>query len=307
LPAARFVLDPAAFGGRPAAAERIPMFPRPLALAFIGAAMLAAPSAFAQTAPADDPVVARVNGKELHRSDVEAAQKSLPAQAQQMPMEQLYPLLLDQMVNGMIVADAGRKDKLDQDPALKKRLARYEDRLVQEAYLNKMVEAAATTDKLQERYQQYVKDNPPKEEVSARHILVDKEDEAKAIIKDLDKGGDFAELAKKHSKDPGAKNGGDLGFFSAGEMVPEFSEAAFKLKKGEYTKTPVKTQFGWHIIKVEDRRMAAPPSFDETKDELQNQMARDVITQRIAELRKDAKVETFAIDGSPMPPAPAKQ
>jgi peptidyl-prolyl cis-trans isomerase C len=276
------------------------MTSRSLAVAAaLGAALLASPLAFAQSTP--DPVVARVNGKELHRSDVEAVQKGLPQQYQQVPIEQIYPMLLDQMVNGMIVADAGRKEKLDQDPDVKKRLARYEDRLIQETYINKAVEKAASGDKLKDRYQQYVKDNPPKEEVSARHILVEKEDEAKAIIKDLDKGADFAELAKKHSKDPGAQNGGDLGFFSKGEMVPEFSEAAFKLKKGEYTKTPVKTQFGYHIIKVEDFRTAAPPSFEEAKEELTQQMARDVITEKVAELRKDAKVETFALDGSPMP------
>jgi peptidyl-prolyl cis-trans isomerase C len=253
---------------------------------------------------AGDPVVARVNGKELHRSDVEAAQKSMGPQVQHMPLETIYPMLLDQMVNGMLVTDAARKEKLEQDPEVKKRLARLEDRLVQEAYINKAVEKETSEDKLKERYQQYLKDNPPKEQVSARHILVEKEDQAKAIIKELDKGADFAKLAKEKSTDPAAAQGGDLGFFSREEMVPEFSDAAFKLKKGEYTKQPVKSQFGWHVIKVEDRRTSAPPTFEEAREEMQTALAREIIGETVGKLRHDAKVETFALDGSPMP-APA--
>jgi peptidyl-prolyl cis-trans isomerase C len=275
------------------------MVSRPLAFALFGAVLVASPLALAETTP--DPVVARVNGKELHRSDVESAQKSLPAQVQQMPIEQIYPLLLDQMVNGMVVAEAGRKEKLDQDPEVKRRLAHYEDQLIQQAYIHREVEKASSEDKLKARYADYVKNYKPKEEVSARHILVAKEDEAKAVIKELDKGADFAELAKKHSTDPAGQNGGELGFFSRDDMVPEFSEAAFKLKKGEYTKEPVKTQFGWHVIKVEDRRTTSAPSFDEAKEELQDQITRDVVTSKVSELRKNAKVETFALDGSPLP------
>jgi peptidyl-prolyl cis-trans isomerase C len=259
----------------------------------------------ASAADGGDPVVARINGQELHRSDVEAAQRGLPQQVQQMPLETIYPMLLDQMVNGKLLSEAGRKEKLDQDPDVKKQLARVEDRLIQQAYIGKEVEKAATDDKLKAKYEQYVKDNPPKEEVSARHILVEKEADAKAIIADLGKGADFADLAKKKSTDPAAQNGGDLGWFSREEMVPEFSDAAFKMKKGEYTKEPVKTQFGYHVIKVEDRRMGNPPSFEEAKEELTSVIAREVITDKIKSLRDQAKVETFALDGSPVSPAAA--
>jgi peptidyl-prolyl cis-trans isomerase C len=249
--------------------------------------------------PAADPVVARVNGAELHKSDVLAMQKTLPPQVQAMPIEQLYPALLDQLVNGKLIADAGRADKLDQDPEVKQRIARYEDRVIQEAYLSRFVEKASSDDKLRAKYDDYVKTNPGKEEVSARHILVSTEGEAKAAIAELGKGADFAALAKAKSKDPAGQQGGDLGFFSREEMVPEFAEAAFKLKKGDYTKEPVKTQFGWHVIKVEDKRTSAPPSFDEAKEELSDQLARDVINDKVKELRDRAKVETFALDGSP--------
>jgi peptidyl-prolyl cis-trans isomerase C len=267
------------------------------------AALVFASAAAAQTAPAaeGDPVVARVNGAELHRSDVAAAQKSLPAQMQQMPLEQIYTPLLDQLVTGQLISEAGRKDHLADDPEVKRRLARLEDRVIQEVWVNRVVEAAATDEVLHKRYDQFVKDHPPKEEVSARHILVEKEEEAKAVIASLDKGADFAALAKEKSTDPAKDNGGDLGFFSREDMVPEFSEAAFNLKKGEYTKTPVHSQFGWHVIKVEDRRTAAPPSFEDSKGQMTNELARQVIGDKIKDLRSGAKIEMFAIDGSPLP------
>jgi peptidyl-prolyl cis-trans isomerase C len=271
------------------------------AVSLLAVAVVAVPYVAAAPAASDDPVVARIDGQELHRSDVEAAQRGLPQQIQQMPLETIYPMLLDQMVNGKLLSDAGRKEKLDQDPEVKKQLARVEDRVIQQAYIGKEVEKAATDDRLKAKYEQYVKDNPPKEEVNARHILVEKESDAKEIIAELNKGADFEKLAKEKSTDPAAQNGGDLGWFSRDEMVPEFSDAAFKLKKGEYTKEPVKTKFGYHVIKLEDRRMGQPPSFEEAKDELTNAIARDVITDRIKTLRQQAKVETFALDGSPMP------
>jgi peptidyl-prolyl cis-trans isomerase C len=282
---------------------------RPLSLAAASLALgllLATPPLSAQPAPAktDDPVVARVNGHELHRSDVEMAQRSMPEQYQQVPLPQIYPMLLDQLVGGMLIAEAGRKDKLADDPEVKQRLARLEDRVIQEIYIKRAVQAAATDAKLHEQYDKFVKAQPGNEEISARHILVATEDEAKAIIVDLGKGADFASLAKQKSTDPAKDTGGDLGYFTRDSMVPEFSEAAFKLGKGEYTKTPVHTQFGWHVIKVEDRRTAPPPSFEDSKDELTNEVAREVITAKIKALKDGAKVETFALDGSPMPAKP---
>jgi peptidyl-prolyl cis-trans isomerase C len=265
--------------------------------------VLAAPLAWTQVAPAkpaDDPVVARVNGKELHRSEVDSVQRSLAAQGQQMPPE----ALIDRLVSGMLITEAGRKAKLADDPEVKKKTAEYEDRVIQQVYISRAVEAGATDAKLHEQYDKFVKEQPAKEEVSARHILVPSEDEAKAVIAELNKGADFATLAKQKSTDPAKDTGGDLGFFSRDAMVPEFADAAFKLGKGEYTKTPVHTQFGWHVIKVDDRRTAAPPSFEESKDELTNDVARDIINAKVKALRDGAKVETFALDGSPLPAKP---
>jgi peptidyl-prolyl cis-trans isomerase C len=286
------------------------MVMRPLSLAAASLAlglMLATTPLSAQTAPApntpaktDDPVVARVNGKELHRSEIDAVQRSLAAQGQQMSPE----TLIDQMVSGMLITDAGRKAKLQDDPEVKKKMQQYEDRVLQQVYISRAVEAAATDAKLHEQYDKFVKTQPGAEEVKARHILVATEDEAKAIIVDLGKGADFATIAKQKSTDPAKDTGGDLGYFTRDSMVPEFADAAFKLGKGEYTKTPVHTQFGWHVIKVEDRRTAPPPSFEESKDELTNQLAREVIDAKVKALKSSAKVETFALDGSPLPAKP---
>jgi peptidyl-prolyl cis-trans isomerase C len=264
-------------------------------LPVLGAALLAAAPALAQ---GDDPVAARVNGKELKRSEVAAMHQQLPQQMQQMPFEVVYPMLVDQLVSQMLITEAARKDKLDEDPTVQSKLKRYEERLVQEAWLTREVEKAATEEKLKARYDQYVSENPAKEEVSARHILVDEESRAKDIIKELEAGGDFAALAKQHSKDPAGATGGDLGFFSREEMVPEFAAAAFELKKGEHTKEPVKTQFGWHVIKVEDRRTGAHPSFEDSREQLADEVAREVINQRVAELKSGARVETFGLDGA---------
>jgi peptidyl-prolyl cis-trans isomerase C len=268
--------------------------------AFCLLSLLAATPAFAQT-PTDDPVVARVNGTELHKSDVEAAQHALPPQVQKMPMEQIYPALLNQLVGGILLTEEARKDKLADDPEVKRRMARAADRVMQEAYIDRIIKESTTDDKLRQRYEEDRKSAPPKEEVSARHILVASEEEAKAIIGQLDKGADFATLAKEKSTDPAKDTGGDLGFFAKDEMVPEFADAAFKLKKGEYTKAPVHTQYGWHVIKLDDRREASAPSFDDSKEELTNEVVREAIGNKIKELRSKSKVETFAMDGTPMP------
>ncbi len=249
--------------------------------------------------PSGSLVVARIDGNELHFSDVEAAQQNLPPQAKKLPLEQIYPMLLDRMVDGILVTKAGRKERLDQDPELQRRLKLYEDRLVQEAYLSRAIKNAETDDRLKARYETFVKDKAA-DEVHARHILVKTEAEAKSIISELDKGADFAALAKQHSTDPGASSGGDLGYFARSSMVKEFADAAFALPAGEYTKTPVKTEFGWHVIKVEDRRAGKPPSFDEARQEVSQLVAHDAVDAKLKELRSAAKIETFGLDGKPL-------
>jgi peptidyl-prolyl cis-trans isomerase C len=264
--------------------------------------LLAGATGLARAADEADPVVARVNGTELHKSDVEAMQQTLPPQYRQAPFEQIYPALLEQLVTVTLLTQEGRKDKLADDPEVKRKVAQLTDSVIQGVYVDRLIKTASTEEKLRQRYDADIKASSPQEQVDARHILVKTEEEAKAIIAQLDKGADFAKLAKEKSLDSSKENGGDLGFFSREEMVPPFSEAAFNLKKGEYTKTPVHSDYGWHVIKLEDRREAAPPSFEDSKDQLTNEVAREVIGEKLKELRGKAKIETFALDGSPLPP-----
>jgi peptidyl-prolyl cis-trans isomerase C len=256
--------------------------------------------------PADpnDPIVATVDGAPIYRSDVIAVQRTLPAQYQQLPIEVLFPAVVERLIDSKLVSNAGRKDGLATDAEVKRRLASMEDRVIQEVYVTRQVDAAVTEQAVKERYEQLAKTTPAKEEVSARHILVQTEAQAKEVIAELKKGKDFGEIAKAKSIDPsGKQNGGDLGFFSREEMVPEFSEAAFKLKDGETTAAPVKSQFGWHVIKVDARRTQTA-SLDEMRDQITNDMSQEVVTGLVGKLRDGAKVERFGLDGQALPAAP---
>ncbi|GGF01113.1 peptidylprolyl isomerase [Aliidongia dinghuensis] len=277
---------------------------RSLVLALAVAAPLAAHAADApqlQLAPTDDPVVAKINGTELHKSDLVAAQKQLPQQYQQVPLEAIYPQLLDQVVNNTLLIDAAKADKLSDDQEVKDRMAKLQDRVMEQVYIDRVLTKATSDDALKARYQKTIKDAPAQDEIHGRQILLQNEADAKAVIAQLDKGADFAKLAneKNPSKD---SNGGDLGWFTKAAMPPEFGDAAFGLKKGQYTKTPIKTQFGFHVIKVEDRRPAAPPSFEDSKEQLTNDAEHEAIDAKVAELRGKAKVEQFNLDGTPFSP-----
>jgi len=265
-------------------------------------AMAQAPAA---SAAQPDPVVARVNGGEIHRSEVLAARQMLPAQVQQIPFEQVYPQLLDNLVTNMLAAQAGRKQKLADDPEVKKRLQWAQDQIIEEVYLSRYIRTSITDDKIKTRYDQFLKEQKPQDQVNAKHILVKTEDEAKAVIADLQKGGDFAAIAKEKSNDPGTKaTGGDLGWFTKEEMVPEFADAAFKLQKGQYTETPVKTQFGYHVIMLVDRRTAPPPTMEEARPQVAALLQRELLDQKVKELHTGAKIETFNLDGSKPTAAP---
>ena len=260
--------------------------------------MLLALPAFAQTS--SDPVIARVDGQEIRRSDLQATMRGLPPQAQGMPMETLYPMLLERVIDLKLLGTAARSSKLEEDPAVRKRIAEATDRVLQETYLTRAVEGKVTEAALRERYKTAAAGAKGDEEVKARHILLKTEPEAKAVITELEKGADFADLAKRRSIDlSAATGGGDLGYFTRDQMVPEFSEAAFKLNKGETTKAPVKSSFGWHVIRVEDKRTSGPPSFEEMREELTDNMSREVIQYMLKDLRGKAKVERFNLDGTP--------
>jgi peptidyl-prolyl cis-trans isomerase C len=269
------------------------------------------PTAAAPAAqPLKDPVVATVNGQPVRLSELEIAQQALPQQYRNMPLQAVFPALLDRIVDSKLVVQEGKKNKVADDPAFKKRMAFVEDQVMQDFWIQREVARKITPEKLQQRYEERLKSMPAEEEVHARHILVSTEDEAKAIIADLKKGAAFDKLAKEKSTDKASgAEGGDLGWFKKSDMVKEFADAAFALKKDELTETPVKTQFGYHVIKLEDRRKAPPPAFEELADQLREEMAREAVTAQLDQLRSGAKIEKFNMDGSKVeavkPAAPA--
>ncbi len=256
--------------------------------------------------PLKDPIVATVNGQPVRLSELEIAQQSLPQQYRNMPLQAVFPALLDRIIDSKLVVQEGKKNKVTDDPAFKKRMAFVEEQVLQDFWIQREIARLVTAEKLQKRYEERLKGVEPEEEVHARHILVSTEDEAKALIAEIKKGAAFDKLAKEKSTDKASgAEGGDLGWFKKTDMVKEFADAAFALKKGDLTETPVKTQFGYHVIKLEDRRKAPPPAFEEMADQLREEMAREAVTAQLDQLRSGAKVEKFAMDGSKPEATPA--
>ncbi|MAO56173.1 MAG: peptidylprolyl isomerase [Rhodospirillaceae bacterium] len=248
---------------------------------------------------ADDPVVATVNGTKIMRSDVTQAYGQLPDQYKQVPFEQIFPALLDSLIDTKLAAGAARKAKIDETPAFQAELQGFTERLLGSTLIQREVETKVTDAAVKARYDEVTKEMGGKSEIHARHILLKTEDEAKAVIKDLAGGADFAETAKKKSTGPSGPNGGDLGYFGQGQMVPEFEKAAFALDKGGMTDAPVKTQFGWHVIKVEDKRTQQPPTFAEMEPQIRQSMMREAGAAFTQGLREDAKIQRFNLDGTP--------
>jgi peptidyl-prolyl cis-trans isomerase C len=265
------------------------------------AQVTAGASAQAAAAPAgaDNPVVAKVNGQPIYSSDVRDAAGSLPPSARNMPPQTLYPMLLDQLIDGRALVVEAQKTGLDKDPAVKRQVQEATDRTLETALLHKQIGPLVTEDAVHARYNQDVASKPPEVEVHARHILVADEATAKKIIAELKKGGDFAALSKEYSTDPGAKQqNGDLGFFKKDEMVPEFATAAFALKDGEISPEPVHSQFGWHVIQVIEHRQAPPVPFEQARDQLRQQMIQENVQKVVADARAGVTVEKFNLDGS---------
>jgi peptidyl-prolyl cis-trans isomerase C len=247
-----------------------------------------------------DPVVAKVGTDVIHLSDVTAVANSLPPQARQMPPDQLLPKVLDQMVDTQVLAVEARKQGLDKDPTVERTLHEVMERALVSAFLEKKVGPQITDAEVKARFDKDIGSQPAIQEVHARHILVDDEATAKKIIADLKKGGDFAALSKQYSKDSAAvEQGGDLGYFKAADMVPEFSAAAFALKDKEVSPTPVHTQFGWHVIQTLDHRTAAPPTFEQSRDQLRQKMISEAVHKVLADAQTDVTVERFNLDGTP--------
>jgi peptidyl-prolyl cis-trans isomerase C len=281
-----------------------------VALLTVGAPFAPVPYAGMARAAEEDAVVARVNSIDIRQSDLAFAEEEIGGNMPTIPPEQKRDYLINYLIDVIVLSQAADKQKLGDKPDVKRRLTFDHNRLLMEALLQDAGKSSLSEEAERKVYDEAVKQVKNEEEVHARHILVPTEDEAKAILAQLKGGADFAALAKEKSKDPGAAEGGDLGYFTKEQMVPEFAEVAFKLGNGQLS-DPVKTQFGWHIIKVEDKRIRPTPTFEQVKPQIENYVAHRAQADLVENLRKSATVERLdkpvAADPSLNPAAPAKK
>ena len=256
----------------------------------------------AQDEPADDPVVATVNGDEIRRSQVMAEIENLPPQYQQVPPEVLIPAIAEQMAAGVLIRTAAYEAGLDQSDEVQQRLRQAEERILQDVWLEQSIQARLTEEAMDAAYAAFLEENPPSDEVRARHILVETEEEARDLIAQLDDGAEFAALAETHSVGPSGAQGGDLGYFQHGQMVEPFADAAFALEPGSYSQDPVETQFGWHVILVEDSRTTTPPAREDVADQLEQNLRQTLVRGVLDALLADAEIVLYGPDGEPLDP-----
>ena len=239
---------------------------RQISLATLAFVFLLGLSAAAQN-QIPEATVATVDGIAITYNDISLVEDELMAVYGQLPEEQRFRTLVGYMVNRVLASEAAKKAGLEDDADVAKLKAFMERKALQDVYVAKMLVERVREEDVMAYYDKEIKNGPVEEELRARHILLDNREAADAVVADLDTGADFAALAKERSKGPSGPSGGDLGYFSKQSMVPAFSDAAFKLAVGE-TSPPVQTQFGWHVIRVEDRRSRPVPPLDQVRDQI---------------------------------------
>jgi peptidyl-prolyl cis-trans isomerase C len=265
-----------------------------VALGF-GALLLAAGAA-----SAEPKVLAKIDGVPITEEDVNDALEDIgPGLPQKLDGPAREQYALDYLIDMKLVAKKAAADKMDSGAAFDRRMAYYHDKLAMQALLTDVAAKAATEENERKAYDEAAKANPPVPEIHARHILVPTEEEAKAALARVKKGEDFAKVATELSKDPGGE-GGDLGWFTRDKMVPEFADAAFKLEPGQVS-DPVKSQFGWHVIKVEEKRMKTFPTFEQVKDQAARYVVQKAQADLITGLHQGVKIERTE---EPKPAAP---
>jgi peptidyl-prolyl cis-trans isomerase C len=250
-------------------------------------------SGFAQdaTAPASpDTVVATVGGEPITEADIAFAAEDLSQELSRMPPEERKAFLVTVLIDMKVMAKAAREAQMDQTPLFKQRLDYLEDRALRRAYFADAIAAAVTPEAVQAAYEEYVAEFQGQPEVRARHILVATEDEAKAVKAELEGGRDFAELAKEKSTDPSAQqNGGDLGFFGRGMMVKPFEDAAFAMQPGQISE-PIQSDFGWHVIELEESRTSQAPDLEQLAPQLQQQVMYQTFEKTVADLKSRLEI-----------------
>ena len=242
------------------------------------------------------PIVAVVNGQQISLETLIIAANELPQEIQSQPFINYYEDLLERIVDINLISQAAKSQNLDDDPNVISAIAFIEKKVLMQAYLANIVQKTITDDELRKAYENFIGDTAVREEIKASHILLETKNEAENVIKLLKKGQLFSDLAKTYSTGPSGPTGGDLGWFTRGKMVPSFEKAAFDLKEGEITKTPVQTQFGWHVIKISKKRLPEPPNFESVKFQLAQDIERRVVAKTIEELKAKAKIEKMSVE-----------
>lgn len=266
-----------------------PRFSTAVAAAVFSASVLFSPVSFAQ----EDKALAKVGEKTITTGDLDQAMQDLAQQFKNFPEAERRARALDSLIDIAVLANRAEAEKMQDTPVMKRRLELLRSRALHNGFFQEKIQTTVDDAAMKARFDKEVAGAKREQEVSARHILVKTEEEAKAIIKELDGGADFVELAKTKSTGPSGPKGGDLGFFGKGRMVPEFEAAAFSLEKGAYTKEPVKTQFGFHIIKVDDTRDTPLPTFEASKNQIRQVMLAEAYAEAIKTAREAVGVEVL--------------
>lgn len=234
--------------------------------------------------------VGTVNGETIFLDEVMQLTEQLPDEYRRQPIENIYPNLVDEITNTKLAATAAKEADLQNNELVIDAIRIASERILAEAYFATEVRKIVTDEEIQSAYDRFVSDSDSREQISARHILVNEEAEAIDLIAKLEGGADFAALAQEFSTGPSGPKGGDLGYFGRGQMVPDFEAAAFELEIGTFTSRPVQTQFGWHVIKLEDKRTQPAPSLDEMRSQIAQGLSQQALARLIEELRKDAEI-----------------
>lgn len=244
-------------------------------------------------------VRAKFAGEEIRQSDIEFFVSQLPDKVRAAPREQIDSLVVDELINTRLVARLARSAGTQDNEDYKRQVEDAAARILQTVYLGGQIEERMTEERLAKAYEVFVAENPPTEQIRASHILVEAKESAQAIVAEVRSGGDFAEVARRESTGPSASAGGDLGYFEKGQMVPTFAEAAFALEVNEVS-DPVQTQFGWHVIKLANRRQTPPPSLDEVREELTQRLTGEIMGEVLSEAREGVTIEKFDAEGNPV-------
>jgi peptidyl-prolyl cis-trans isomerase C len=245
-----------------------------------------------------DPVVAIVEGHLIHLSQLGRAVDALPENLRGLPFETLYPVLLDRIIDHEALVMIARRNGLENRADVQQDIQAATDRILEGAWLSRDATSKVTEEAIRARYDRQFANRPASEEVRARHILVTTEAEARKVLDDLRHGADFATVARAVSKDPDSSKGGDLGFFRREQVWPGFADIAFSLQPGQVAPEPVKNEFGWHVVKVEEKRLVAPPGYADVHDQLRQELLAAAVQQSVAQARAQLGIRRFNLDGS---------